>query len=250
MIFGTLRISELIDGQNALIWGILPRWGVVVQPLGFLLFFGAVLAGLERAPVGIADGAPGAIADSHAEYGGLRFAAFVIAGYARLAVAAALIASLFFGGYQIPWLPRSALEARAGLYLTVALLAGGILSVRVAIHFFRRANRERRWRHGSSHREPRVLGSCALIVGLGLWSCLLFEPWLIEPSGASLVATVAMSALFAVKTAFCAWLLIWVRWTVVSLRYDQVIHLAWRVMLPLGLINLAATAGVLALTSR
>ena len=250
MIFGSLRITELVAAQGELLWGWLPRWGVVVQPVGFLLLFGAVLAGLDRAPLDMADGARGFVAGCQADYGGFRYAAVVMAANVRLVLAAALIASLFFGGYQIPWLPRSALETRAGLYLTAGLLAGGGLAIRIATHYFRRSSRMRGWRRGHRQREPRVLGSLALAVGLGLWSCLLLEPWMVTPAGASVFATLAMSVSFIAKTVFCAWLLIWVRWTALSLRYDQVVRLAWRVLLPLGLINLAVTSVLLALSSR
>jgi NADH-quinone oxidoreductase subunit H len=65
--------------------------------------------------------------------------------------------------------------------------------------------------------------------------------------GADLVASVFQVMAFVAKVVFFAWLFIWVRWTLPRFRYDQLMNLGWKVMLPLGLANLAVTAVVMAL---
>ena len=250
MIFGTLRLTEIVAGQGELIWGWLPRWGVVVQPVGFLLFIAAVYAETNRTPFDMTERDSEIVAGYHTEYSSLKFALFFMAEYAHMVVAAALISVLFFGGYQIPWLPRPVLEAQAGSLLTGVLLAGGAASFAASALYLRRARRERGWYNDSREREPALLGAGALLAGLALWAVLLLQPWTLGVAGASIFATAAQTGFFVAKVAFFAWLFIWVRWTVPSFRYDQVMRLGWQIMLPVGLLNLAVTAVWLALGHR
>ncbi|MDY0108720.1 MAG: NADH-quinone oxidoreductase subunit H [Candidatus Krumholzibacteria bacterium] len=250
MIFGTLQITQIVAGQGELIWGWLPRWGIVVQPVGFLLFIAAVYAETNRTPFDMTERDSEIVAGYHTEYSSLKFALFFMAEYAHMVVAAALISALFFGGYQIPWLPRPVLEANAGMLLTGSLAAGGGLSLVVAWLYFRRARRERGWYNDSREREPGFLGAVAALVGLGLLGSLTLAPWSVGAAGASIFATVTQIGCFIAKVAFFAWLFIWVRWTVPSFRYDQVMRLGWQIMLPVGLLNLAATAVWLVIAHR
>jgi NADH-quinone oxidoreductase subunit H len=242
LIFGTFQLTQIAAGQGDLIWGWLPKWGVVVQPVGFLLFIGAVYAETNRTPFDMSERDSEIVAGYHTEYSSLKFALFFMAEYAHMVVASALIVVLFFGGYQIPWMPRPALEASAGSLLTGTLVAGGIAHFVIATLFFRRSRREKGWYNDAREREPGFLGSLAVVVGLVMFGALLLQPWTISPAGASIFATIAQTGAFIGKVAFFAWLFIWVRWTVPSFRYDQVMRLGWQIMLPIGLINLVVTA--------
>jgi len=242
MIFGTFQLTQIAAGQGELIWGWLPKWGVVVQPLGFLLFIASVYAETNRTPFDLSERDSEIVAGYHTEYSSLKFALFFMAEYAHMVVASALIVVLFFGGYQIPWLPRPALEANAGSLLTGTLVAGGLVHLLISGLFFRRARREKGWYHDTREREPGFLGAVTLVIGLALLGALLLQPWSLAGTGASIYATVAQTGAFIGKVAFFAWLFIWVRWTVPSFRYDQVMRLGWQIMLPAGLVNLVVTA--------
>jgi NADH-quinone oxidoreductase subunit H len=246
LIFGTLRLTAIVEGQGDLLFGVLPRWGVVVQPLGFLLFIAAVFAETNRNPFDLPEGESELVAGYHLEYSSLKFALFFMAEYCNMVIGAALITTLFFGGWQIPWLPRPLLERHAGVVLTAQLMLIAVGSACCAALLLRRARRERGKFGDARDREPGLLGLlCALaaaaaLAGLGL------RPWTVGPSGASLYATVAQIGAFLTKVVFFSWLFIWVRWTLPRFRYDQLMALGWKVMLPLGLANLAVTALVLA----
>jgi NADH-quinone oxidoreductase subunit H len=242
LIFASFRLTDIVAGQGDLIWGWLPKWGVVVQPLGFLLFIASVYAETNRTPFDMSERDSEIVAGYHTEYSSLKFALFFMAEYAHMVVAAALIAVLFFGGYQIPWLPRPELEANAGVLLTGTLIAGGLVMLVIAMLYFRRARRERGWYNDAREREPGFLGSVTLVIGLAMLAALGLQPWSISAAGASLYATFAQIGAFVGKVVFFAWLFIWVRWTVPSFRYDQVMRLGWQIMLPAGLVNLVVTA--------
>ena len=241
-----LRLTHLAVGQGELLWGFLPKWGVVVQPLGFLLFITAVFAETNRNPFDLPEGESEIVAGFHLEYSSMKFALFFMAEYAHMVIGAALI-TFYFGGYQIPWLPRPALEANAGSLLTIVLLFGVIISLVFSLLFFRRAQREKGKFGDARDREPGLGGALWLIVALGGLAGLILRPWGIGPEGASLFASLAQVAAFVTKLVFFAWLFIWVRWTLPRFRYDQLMALGWKVMLPLGLANLVVTAVVLAI---
>jgi NADH-quinone oxidoreductase subunit H len=247
LVFSSFRLTDIVAGQGALIWGFLPSWGVVVQPVGFLLFITAVFAETNRNPFDLPEGESEIVAGFHLEYSSLKFALFFMAEYAHMIVGAALITTLYFGGYQIPWLPRPVLERHAGFLLSVVLVGLIVLSLVAATLYFRRAQRERGRFGDARDREPGVLGAvCSVLALLGVVA-LSLQPWRLGPQGASLFATFSQIGAFLAKVVFFSWLFIWVRWTLPRFRYDQLMSLGWKIMLPLGLANLMATALILAL---
>ncbi len=247
LVFASLRITDIVAGQGDLIFGFLPKWGVVVQPLGFVLFITAVFAETNRNPFDLPEGESEIVAGFHLEYSSLKFALFFMAEYCHMVVGAALISAFYFGGYQIPWLPRPVLEAHAGGLLTGKLIAIIIVSGIFAVLFLRRAQKERNKFGDARDREPRIGAGLWLMVAAGAAGALLLKPWHIGPQGAEMVASIAQIFAFVGKVVFFAWLFIWVRWTLPRFRYDQLMHLGWKVMLPLGLANLVVTAVVMAL---
>ncbi len=247
LIFSSFSLMEIVRGQGQLLWGFLPMWGVVVQPLGALLFITAVYAETNRTPFDLPEGDSELVAGYHLEYSSLKFALFFMAEYCNMIVGAALITTLFFGGWQIPWLPRPRLEAQAGPLLTASLAATAAAAAWFAFLLARRARRERGKFNDARDREPGLLAGVCGGVALAAAASLALRPWTIGPGAASLYATVAQTGAFLGKTVFFAWLFIWVRWTLPRFRYDQLMRLGWKVMLPLGLANLAITALVLAL---
>lgn len=98
MLSGSLSTNGIVGAQNHL-------WNIVVQPLGFLVFLAALFAELNRVPFDLAEAEAELVAGYNVEYSGLRFAFFFLAEYANLLALAAIGVTLYFGGWQGPWLP-------------------------------------------------------------------------------------------------------------------------------------------------
>ncbi len=181
MVFPSLRLSALVAHQGGSLFGVLPKWGVFLQPLGFAVFFLAGMAGTKRVPFDMPEG-ESEIIGFYAEYGGLKFGLFMFTDFLEVIVLAALSTTLFFGGWQVPWLGD---------------------------------------------------GGFAFPWG-GKWAV---APWAV---------TVLRVLSFNLKVLFFCWLQILARWTYPRFRYDQVMDFGWKVLVPLGVLNLLATGLVLA----
>jgi len=192
MVYGTLELQDIARNQGALLrelmpaWlsflspliGWLPAWGVFLQPLAFILFFTAAVAETKRIPFDLPEGESELVAGYHVEYSGGKFLMFFAGEFAEVVTAAALVTTLFFGGWQVPYLLRD------------------------GFHF------------------P--------------WGGTLLLPHV-------LIVLLQVTA-FTVKVVFFCWLQILLRWSVPRFRYDQVMRLGWKMLLPLALLNVVATA--------
>jgi len=249
LIFSSFKLTDIVAGQSALIWGLVPKWGVVVQPLGFVLFLTAVFAETNRNPFDLPEGESEIVAGFHLEYSSMKFALFFMAEYAHMIISAMIVSSLYFGGWNIPWLPRPVLEDKAGFLLPVCIVLVALFCGWASVMYFRRAQRERNKFRDLRDREPGLLGVAFGGAAAIALLCLLLKPWSVGPGGASLFATIVQVLAFVAKVIFFSWFFIWVRWTLPRFRYDQLMALGWKLMLPLSLANLVITAVVIALVS-
>ena len=120
MVYGTLELQEIARDQATLMrdllphWlgflqpiiGWLPAWGIFLQPLAFLLFFTAAIAETKRIPFDLPEGESELVAGYHVEYSGGKFLMFFAGEFAEVVTVAGLVATLFFGGWQVPYLMR------------------------------------------------------------------------------------------------------------------------------------------------
>jgi NADH-quinone oxidoreductase subunit H len=103
MIYGTMDLQELVRGQGANLGGWIPRWGIVVQPVAFLVFVTAALAETRRVPFDLPEG-ESEIIGYFVEYSGMKFGMFFLADFLETIMVACLATTLFFGGWQVPYL--------------------------------------------------------------------------------------------------------------------------------------------------
>jgi len=182
LIYGSLRLNDIVRAQGELLGGWVPMWGVLLQPLGFVLFVVAIAAETRRIPFDAPEG-ESEIIGYFIEYSGLKFIAFWMSEFVAIIVAAGLITTFFFGGWQIPF-----------------LLEGGF-----------------------------------------------HTPWGATWALSHDLVVLLQVGAFTLKVLFFIWLLMTVRWTFPRFRFDQVLALGWKNILPLALINLLVTGLVVAL---
>lgn len=245
MIFQSVQLDEIVRGQGELLFGFLPRWGVFVQPLGLVLFMAAAFAETNRNPFDVAEGESEIVAGYHTEYSGVRFALFYMGEYVAIVLSSAMIATLFFGGWQVPYLPTATLVAHAPVVLKTMLAAGTVVSFIASAVFLRYDRRLGNWGDIRDH-EGKILAGIAGIafvvhaVGLAFFWHRALPEW-----GSSTVAVAAQFGAFMLKVLFFCWLFIWVRWTLPRFRYDQVMRLGWKGLIPLAFANIFVTGVVL-----
>jgi len=164
MIYGSVNLQDIVyaQGDNVL------TWGIVTQPLAFFLFLFASIAETKRGPFDAPEGESELVAGYFTEYSAMRFAMFTLGEFVGIVGVAALVATMFLGGWQVP-----------GVETT-----GGWVT--------------------------------ALQVGA-----------------------------FSVKVLFICWLQLMIRWTMPRFRYDQIMSLGWKVLLPLSLANVLVTGIVM-----
>ena len=157
LLAGNVALSDVIARQQESTWFVFPL------ALAYFIFIVAAFAETNRVPFDLPEAEGELVAGYHTEYSAMKFSMFYIAEYSNMVTASALMATLFFGGYDIP--------------LTS-------------------------WDNG--------------------------PPW-------TIAKTLATLAMFSLKVGFFLFLYIWVRWTLPRFRYDQLMALGWKVMLPLAL---------------
>ena len=177
MIYGSLDLAELNRAQGELLWGWLPKWGIFFQPLGFILFVAAGMAETKRIPFDLPEG-ESEIIGYFVEYSSMKFGAFFMTDFVETILVAALIATLFFGGWQVPYLQADGFHFPGGFSLAVS--------------------------------HP--------------------------------VVVLLQMAAFAFKVVFFCWFLLLIRWTLPRFRYDQVMRLGWKYLLPASVLNIFLTA--------
>jgi NADH-quinone oxidoreductase subunit H len=253
MVFGTVQLGEIARGQGDLLFGFLPKWGVFVQPLGFIVFITAAFAEANRTPFDIPEGESEIVAGFHTEYSGIRFALFYMGEYVAIALASAMVTTLYFGGWQVPYFPTERLTANAGTVLNAMLAVGAVLSLVAMLLFVVYDKRLRgKWPKGDMrNQEGRILTVLAAgalvahVAGLVYFRSITLPEW-----GSATVALIAQIGAFVLKLLFFCWLFIWVRWTLPRFRYDQLMRLSWKGLIPLAFANIFITGLILLLVGR
>lgn len=165
MITGNLNLKEIVLQQQS------GKWNILYQPLGFLIFLICAFAECNRTPFDLPEAENELIGGYHTEYSSMKMGFYLFSEYVNMIISSVIMATLFFGGYDCPFVNES----------------------------------------NYSTNIAAVIGISALMV----------------------------------KVLIFLFVFIWVRWTIPRFRYDQLMNLGWKVLLPLALINMLATGGVL-----
>jgi len=171
MLTGSLSLKTIVEQQQDH-W-----WNIVYQPLGFFIFLICAFAECNRTPFDLSEAESELNFGYHQEYSSMKLGFYLFAEYVNMFISSAVMATLFFGGYDIPFVND--------------------------ISF------------GQEHGQNLL----AILQGLSLF----------------------------VKVAFFIFFFMWVRWTIPRFRYDQLMRLGWKILIPLALLNMVVTGFIILL---
>jgi NADH-quinone oxidoreductase subunit H len=165
MLTGSLSLKTIVEQQISGHF-----WNIVYQPVGFIIFLVCALAECNRAPFDLPEAESELNMGYHQEYSSMKLGFYLFAEYINMFISCAIIATLFFGGYDMPFVD-----------------------------------------------ESKLSGFTALFTGL--------------------------VALFG-KTFILIFIFMWIRWTLPRFRYDQLMNLGWKGLIPLALLNMVVTGAL------
>lgn len=179
-VYQTLDVNKIIAFQGEQTVFGLPAWGIILNPIAFVIFFVSMMAETKRAPFDLPESESELVAGYMTEYSGMKFLLFWLGEFSEIIVASTIVTLLFLGGWHLPWFDLRNLPV---IPLTLP-----------------------------------VLGECQ------------FQ-----------LAPLVGSMVLAGKVALLSMFQIVLRWTLPRFRYDQLMHLCWKYMLPIALINVVLT---------
>jgi NADH-quinone oxidoreductase subunit H len=140
MVYGSMDLQEIVRGQGGNLGGWIPRWGIVFQPVAFFVFLTAALAETKRIPFDLPEG-ESEIIGYFVEYSGMKFGMFFLTDFLETIMVACLATTLFFGGWQVPYLLRDGFHFPWGTILPVSqwtyvLLGVSSFSIKVLVFCF------------------------------------------------------------------------------------------------------------------
>ena len=130
MLAGSMSLVDIVEAQSN--W-----WFAFKQPLAFIIFMIAALAEVNRAPFDMPEAEQELVAGYHSEYSGMKFALFFMAEYIKMIAVSAIAATLFLGGYKLPFIELPAIFGPPVLLVKILILLFGMIWVRATLPRFR-----------------------------------------------------------------------------------------------------------------
>jgi NADH-quinone oxidoreductase subunit H len=129
LTYGTLDLQAIARAQGALLGGWLPAWGVLYQPVAFLIFMVAGIAESKRIPFDLPESESELVSGYFTEYSGPKHLMFMMADFVEVVLVSAVVTTLFFGAWQVPWLFRDGFHFPWGATAPLPSLAVALLQV-------------------------------------------------------------------------------------------------------------------------
>ena len=242
--YNTMDFNAMVQWQSGTFFGFLPAWGIFVQPLAAVILIVSLFAETNRNPFTVAEGESEIVAGYMTEHTAMKFAMYFMGEYVAMNTASAVIITVIFGGYQVPWVSTEMMLAHFSAFALSLMIAIPVI-VFLLIRWMRKNNTVRPTVSTDSGRnfETKVLSIALIGMTLLIEAILLYLAFFANsPLGESISVMLFQIVVFVVKLMAFNIFFILIRWTVPRFRYDQVQHLGWYYLLPLALLNLFVTA--------
>jgi NADH-quinone oxidoreductase subunit H len=131
LMAGSMSLEKIVEAQQRV------GWFALYQPFGFIVFLIAALAEINRSPFDMPEAEQELTAGYHVEYSGMKFALFMLTEYTKMIVVSVIGATLFLGGYDIPFISNPGWFGPLALFLKTVILLFGIIWVRATFPRFR-----------------------------------------------------------------------------------------------------------------
>ncbi len=212
-------------------------WFIFYAPVGFFIYMVGSVAETNRAPFDLPEAESELVAGYMTEYSGFRWALYFLAEYANMVVVAGIATTLFLGGWLRPFagfhdhFPGTSIEF-LNLLPTLLFLAAGAFCFRLV---------PRQPVKIQKHVMAAVAGLCVLLAGV-MFAALYAPP--------AVMAGVHGAFWFLAKVGAYIYVFLWFRFTFPRYRFDQLMRLGWRFLIPLALVNVIAAAVAIALSEQ
>jgi NADH-quinone oxidoreductase subunit H len=212
MVAGTLSMQGIIKAQQERhIWFIAENYGFMIVP--FVVYIIAATAETNRAPFDLPEAESELVAGFHTEYSGFRWALYFLAEYANIFVVSSVAVTLFWGGWLRPFPNVAWLEFPVNKLFPFLLFFGSGASCFVLLKKLKDPVQQR-----------TLVGAAILLMLVGL-------PFLVDPINAAIIGLFW----FMFKVAVIVYIMIWFRGTFPRFRYDQLMNIGWKYMIPIGM---------------
>ncbi len=241
--YGSIHLVEIVNLQSGTFWGVIPAWGIFIQPLAALIFLITTFAEVNRTPFDIAEGESEIVGGFHTEYSAMKFGLFFVGEYVAMSASSAFMVTLFLGGYNLPWVGTALLKSNIDIVMAVIIVILPLLSFK----FKNWILTNNTWPDVEDNRNRESIWLVRILAGLNIVIIVPLAYFLVvglSLNAVSIAVMIIQIATFAIKLVLVNFLFVWVRWTLPRFRYDQLQNLGWKVLLPLSLANIFITATV------
>jgi len=232
LMANSFSLTKIILDQDSskvgfLGWNIIGWHGGITQVVGFLCFFISAIAETNRVPFDLPEAEQELVAGFHTEYSSFKFAMFFIAEYTSMITVSSLCAILFFGGWNSPF-PGGDFWKFTHFLPSLILLPFGLWVIYDGL------------KYETIFGKVILPGVGTAIAGLG--AALIVFPGVNEYIQAPFWL---LGKIFAFLFFY-----VWARGTLPRFRYDQLMNIGWKLLLPVSIANVIVTAGLVLLRSN
>lgn len=241
--YNTVDFNAMVTWQSETLFGFLPSWGILVQPLASIILIVSLFAETNRNPFTVAEGESEIVAGFMTEYSAMKFAMYFMGEYVAMNTASAVIITMVFGGYQLPWITTSMLLENFSYFAYILMFIVPAF-VWWMIRFMKKNNTVRPSVSSDSGRlfETKVISVFLILMAVFIDAILFYLALIPNALATQIAVTLLQIVIFVVKLMTFNMFFIIIRWTLPRFRYDQVQTLGWKYLLPLSLFNIFLTA--------